>query len=74
MLKKYMIMLACGWVLGCATADPARYIMRKCPVKRVYGDEASLAVIRLRDWKGGKVKVIGAVSYTHLTLPTKRIV
>jgi len=59
MLKKYMIMLACGWVLGCATADPARYIMRKCPVKRVYGDEASLAVIRLRDWQGGKVKVIG---------------
>ena len=33
--------IAVGMILsGCASTDPARYIQRNCPVKRVYGDEA----------------------------------
>jgi len=52
---------------GCVTndvynrsKDPARYIMRHCPVQRVYGDELDIAVRDAGKWiKGDNVKVGG---------------
>ncbi len=58
-MHKYFIIASVFWVLGCATADPARYIMRKCPVKRVYGEDASFVVMRDIKYDGRYVYVIG---------------
>lgn len=52
-----------GIVTGCATSDPARIISRNCPVKRVYGEEASRICAKGSDWNGGKVYVVGVCWY-----------
>ena len=59
---------------GCVTndvynrsKDPARWIMRHCPVKYVEGDEASLAVLH-RPWTGGKVLVMGECTHDCMVI------
>lgn len=55
-------------IISCYTCvyakDPARYIQRKCPIKRVETDkEYQQAVLDGPEWKGGKVRVIGECTY-----------
>ena len=46
--------------------------MKKGTVRRTFSQEVKLDLVKKIEH--GQIRVIDAVSYTHLTLPTKRIV
>ena len=59
------------YIIGCVTTDlpdPARFIIRNCPIKRVYDDEASQTVLKGHKWTGGKVNVIGECYHDSLII------
>lgn len=67
MIKKPIIIMFCLIAVGCVSyeiSDPARYIMRNCPVKMVKSEDQYHAVVRRGpDWTCGRVWVIGECTF-----------
>ena len=63
-IKKALLIFACGVAVGmilsgCASTEPDRYVVRNCPVKRVYGEEADRVVKEKIYYDGKHVFTVG---------------
>ena len=63
-IKKALLIFACGIAVGmilsgCASVGSAQYVVRHCPVKRVYGEEADKVVREKIYYDGKRVYIVG---------------
>ena len=67
--------MSCNEIVGCVLEDSTFAVMARLQVDGANATQAVVSAITYKAWDTtDSASVYASVSYTHLTLPTKRIV